>query len=69
MPYVTGYKRETMLERRDRKIREGEEKMEEFKGKVKKLNAKENVNEQVLALKKDVLPPVPLMTSSDFALK
>ena len=45
MPYITGYKRETMIERRDRKICEGEERIENIKERVRNLDPSGNVND------------------------
>ena len=45
MPYVTGYRRETMIERRDNKIRECEERIENIKERVKNLDTSGNVND------------------------
>ena len=42
MPYITGHRRETMIERRDRIIREGEERLKGITEIVKKLNNMEN---------------------------
>ena len=45
MPYVTGYKRETMIERRDKKIREGEERIKNFIQRVRNLDTSGNIND------------------------
>ena len=62
MPYITGHRRETMIERRDRIIREGEEKLEGITEIVKKLNTAENNKSLILQLKKELLKEYALMT-------
>ena len=48
MPYITGHRRETMIERRDRVIREGEERLRGIAEIVEKLNTAENNTSLIL---------------------
>ena len=65
MPYITGYMRETMIERRDKKIREGEERIENIKERerVRKLDTCGNLSDQILSLKKDLFAISPLLAT------
>ena len=43
MPYITGYRRESMLQRRDRIISETKTTLAEIKGRIKKLDVLDNI--------------------------
>ena len=63
MPYITGIWRETMIERRDRIIREGEGKLEEVKQIVKKLSTSSKNDEMIHNLKRHFACENALMTN------
>lgn len=65
MPYITGYRRESMLQRRDRIISETKTTLAEIKDRIKKLNVLDNIANQVQVLKTDFLKESIAMASPD----
>ena len=55
MPYITGYRRESMLQRRDRIISETKTTLAKIKDRIKKLNVLDNIANQIQVLKTDFL--------------